>query len=609
VQSQEHIGGIAMKNSPVVRALREAKAASRESKITGIPIDEVTGIRAERSRAIQADSAEALALYNAAAQRVAERGTPEDHLLADDAMSRFRAASRGVRRRDFLKGAGAIAGAGALAALGGGVDTRSAGRASAATSPNIVIVGAGIAGLTCAYTLWKGHSIKSTIYEMGPSTLVGGRIHTLRGFWQNTQKAEAHAEFVTKTHTHLLALVKKFGLGLDKLNDFPSGVVGTYWVNGHRLTQAQINTQWKSTYTTIFSKAAKAAPWPQTYKGYSATGYKFDHMSTEQWVSSNIGLSTDFGQVCLQYTMTTSSATPATASALNLIFLGGATDGAPTMNTELPYHIHGGNDGVITKLVAALPSGTIHYTEQLVAIVKNSNGSYTCSFQNGSTVTQVPADGLVLALPCTTLRNVTLSKAGFSTLMMTAIKNMGLGTAAKIFMQTTGRPWNKDGYDGSSMATLYGGSWESNWQTNNFTSPTAIFVTVPGGSGMGGTGPTCAWIPSTWGLTSHSGAAPAAMVTYYLTKVSTVFPGVRTAYISGSMRYEAGTLDPRFLGSWEYYKVGGFTTFSGYQATKQGYCFMAGSWTTYNFYGYMEGGVRTGQHAATQVNKAFSHLP
>src|SRR5215468_9151784 len=104
--------------------------------------------------------------------------TPDDpqELLADyDAQSETARDASHLSRRDFLK-SGAVLGAGVAGAslLG----WRRAAPANAADA-NVVIIGAGLGGLACAYRLMR-HGIASTVYESRDR--VGGRCWTLRVF-------------------------------------------------------------------------------------------------------------------------------------------------------------------------------------------------------------------------------------------------------------------------------------------------------------------------------------------------------------------------------------------------------------------------------------------
>ena len=124
--------------SDLTRRLREAHAACEESAATGIPLDEVSGMRAERRAAQRRAAREAAEAYNDAVRRVRERGAPEDHVAKWVAMENVKR----VGRREFLKGAGTAAAGIAAAGLAGGVVFEPR-RASAATSKQPASTGTG----------------------------------------------------------------------------------------------------------------------------------------------------------------------------------------------------------------------------------------------------------------------------------------------------------------------------------------------------------------------------------------------------------------------------------------------------------------------------------
>ena len=94
-------------------------------------------------------------------------------------------------------------------------------RRARGANPKVVIVGSGIAGLGCAYCLWRQHGIQADVYEY--NTVPGGRIRTLRGYFADDQIVEEHAEFINPEHTKTLALAKSFGLTLDNTDKYPGG--------------------------------------------------------------------------------------------------------------------------------------------------------------------------------------------------------------------------------------------------------------------------------------------------------------------------------------------------------------------------------------------------
>ncbi|MEP7226452.1 MAG: FAD-dependent oxidoreductase, partial [Gemmatimonadales bacterium] len=105
-------------------------------------------------------------------------GRPIDAILGQQSRDR-------ISRREFLE-AGAFAGV----ALTGMPDVM---RRLRVTTPRVAIVGAGLAGLTCAYRL-KQAGVIATVYE--GNTRLGGRCWSLRGAFNEGQIAEHGGELI-----------------------------------------------------------------------------------------------------------------------------------------------------------------------------------------------------------------------------------------------------------------------------------------------------------------------------------------------------------------------------------------------------------------------------
>src|SRR5262245_44781039 len=106
-----------------------------------------------------------------------------------------------ISRRGFLFGAGAVAAAGI--ALQGGM------RPASEAQPSIVVVGAGLAGLSAAYQLKKA-GYTSQVYEA--SDRVGGRCWTIRGAFAEGQIAEHGGELIDQGHNAIRNLAQELGL-------------------------------------------------------------------------------------------------------------------------------------------------------------------------------------------------------------------------------------------------------------------------------------------------------------------------------------------------------------------------------------------------------------
>jgi len=535
-------------HSNLTRMLREAQAACRESAATGMPIDEVTDMRAERR----------------------------------------------LNRRRFLQSAGGVlaatAAAGFLPPL-----------ARAGSEPRIVIVGGGLAGLRCAQRLWTERGLASTIYEWGDH--VGGRVATLRGFFADRQIAEKHAEFISSEHTSTLSLVRRFGLTLDNTYVDPPDTNSVYWFNGGYYTQAQLNRDWQEFAWSLFYDAVQKAPWPTLYNHYNRTAWEWDHMSVVEWIDRYVpgGMSTQFGKLCAQDAVGENGLAPELQSALNLVYMLGydsslasgyqPKDSPVLAGTDEKWHVHGGNDQIVSGLVSELPSGTIQLGQQLMAVVLNSDSTYTCTFQNEARTYEVTCDHVVLAIPFSTLRKVDLSKAGLSALKMRAINNLQLGNSAKIMLQFDRRVWYALGSNANVQAN---NGAATTWEATNYQPGRAgIVVSFPAGyQGKG--------LAAKYGLTTDDGPAPAAMAKDTLADLEQILPGV-SAHYNGLAYCTDTNIDPHLLGAYSNYSVGQYTGFSGIEPVQEGNIHFAGEQTSINFQGFMEGAVTSGERVAAEI--------
>src|ERR1700742_270949 len=121
-------------------------------------------------------------------------------------------------RRGVVRGGLGTAALAAAAWTAGSLSRASAERRT--SGPEIAVVGAGLAGLACAYELAK-HGLTCTVYEANPDRL-GGRCWTSRG-WAHGQTAEHGGEFIDTVHHPIRNLVAELGLELDDLHGLPGG--------------------------------------------------------------------------------------------------------------------------------------------------------------------------------------------------------------------------------------------------------------------------------------------------------------------------------------------------------------------------------------------------
>jgi monoamine oxidase len=512
-----------------------------------------------------------------------------------------------LSRRTVLGGAGAAAMAAAFTAAFWRAGHRAEHAApSAGHSPRVVIVGSGLAGLGCAYRLWRRHGIRSEIYEYNPAR-AGGRVHTLHGFFDAGQFTEQHGEFISSEHSAMRHLAASFGLTLDNVNRYPPHTHpqderlrfgGRFW------RQASLNRDWRDwAFELFFDAANNKAPWPTLHNRHTAWGWRWDHMPATQWIEENIrgGLESDFGRLCIAVLLDEYGGPPEEQSALNLIYLLGLYDSSPSglqprrqpqlSGTDEKWHIRGGNDQLISGLAGRLPDGTVRLGERLVALRGRGHGRYACTFSGSSGTREIHADHVVLALPFTRLREVELHGIELPPPQLRAIRHEPLGSNSKIQMQFSSRVWNADGWTGDLYTDrIVQGGWET---TIDQRGKPGILIALPGGAAG-------ADIGRRYGLTSYSGPAPAAMAADFLDCFETDFPGARAAF-NGKAFYAWSSGDPHIGGAYSYLKVGQYTAFNGIQGRQHGNLHFGGEHTSVNFQGYMEGALRSGYRCAAEV--------
>jgi monoamine oxidase len=508
----------------------------------------------------------------------------------------------GLTRRRLLAGAGA-------AAIGVSLTSGWAEPAEAAADSRarVLIVGSGIAGLGCAYRLWRTYGIRAHVYEWADRP--GGRIQTLRHHFDDGQLVEEHGEFINPEHTATLGLAAHFGLRLDNADRYPPGPdpdQETFRFNGRHFSQAALNREWHRFGYQLFKHAAvHKAPFPTRFDHSTHWGRRWDHMSVSEWLDGEVpgGSGGDFGQLCISAVLDEYGGAPEEQSALNLIYLlggdastksGNQPRSAPALGgADEKWHVRGGNDQLISGVLSRLPAGTLHVGERLVALAERGNGRVSATFTTGHHTHDVVADHVVLALPFTTLRQVDTRRVSISRLHRRAIHEEPLGSNAKLFLQYSRRVWDhKDQTANAYTDGVVQGSWDA---TGYQPGTAGVLAALPGGTIGREWG-------SRYGLHHHRGTPPKRMVEDYLAGFEALFPGSRSLY-NGKGFYVWSSGDPHILGAYSYLKVGQYTGFNGIQGRREGPLHFAGEHTSINFQGYIEGALRSGRRCADEIAK------
>ncbi len=447
-------------------------------------------------------------------------------------------------------------------------------------APKVVIVGAGTAGLVCAYRLQE-QGIAARIIEA--STRVGGRMFSLRNFFPDNQLTELGGEYIDSSHHTMRDLVKELGLTLNDLGseEEPEGAHGFFFED--RLLPVD------GSFIDLFRPVAKAIAddlKPMKVRGeisYDTPHAKAtDRLSIPEWFEKRRinGLATKVlraayvGEYGLEIDL---------QSALNLLL---------TMGDETPpdefrifgpsderFHIAEGNDSVPTQLAERLKN-PVEFGTRLEAITSDGSG-FTLTLRNDNSAVDAKADMVVLAVPFTILRQLDV-RVKLPDAKRKAIKELGYGTNAKLIAGFSRRVWEESQSTGYTFTDL---EFQCCWETSRGQPGSHAILTNFAGGNLG------------QHLNEGEMENRAVM---FASQVERIYPGARDAFTKKAVRQHWPS-SPFALGSYTCYKPGQYSTLADSVATPVGNLFFAGEHTSAEFNGYMEGAAESGERAAKEV--------
>ncbi len=487
-----------------------------------------------------------------------------------------RATQRPLSRREFLKVSGALT----ATTLAGGLLHRT-GWTADGNDPRIVIVGAGIAGLSAAYHL-RRRGLCATLYEASNRT--GGRIFSAQNLFAPGLTTELGGEFIDSIHRDMLHFVRAFDLELiDLESPSESSLETRYYFDGQGYTEAQIIEALRPIARQI-KRDAQQAGYPVTYNNYNAHAYALDHTSLADYLTQ-IG-ATGWLYKLLEVAYVTEYGLDAgEQSCLNLIFLIDTqlNDGFEIFgDSDERYKVRGGNQQITDRL-AQMMANQIHLEHRLIAIHEGSHG-YRLTFERaGGGQVEVQADFVLLTLPFTLLREVDIQVA-LPPVKRRAINELGYGTNAKLILGFTSRYWRDQGYNGDFFTDE---PFQSGWDSSRLQAGNAGSLTL--------------FLGGTPGVQVGQGT-PQSQAARFLPGVNRLFPGATTQYTGNAVRFHWPSY-PFTKCSYSCWKVGQYTSIAGAEFEPVGRLFFAGEHTSIDYQGYMNGGAETGRRAARLIRQ------
>lgn len=450
---------------------------------------------------------------------------------------------------------------------------------SRAADDRVLIVGAGIAGLTAAYRLRQADVAVDVVEATGT---VGGRMRSLSNASGILSAIELGGEFIDSGHRHIHALAAELGLSVVDLYSADAGLKAqTWYFQGQVLNPEHLIPMLEPLIYAIQSDLRGLAS-GLTYRTSTPAAAQLDQMSLADYLD-RLAIAPVLRSIVRVAYLNEFGREPEEQSCLNLLLLMGSD---PTLwqlygDSDERYHIAGGNDQ-IPRLLAAQVATAIDTGTILEAIDGPLNGPYRVSLRQGASSIERTYSRIVLALPFTLLRQVAIG-IDLPPVKRQAIQLLGYGSHSKLMTPYRERIW-RTRYGAS--ATLFSdldfqGVWES---TRYEAGPGGWLANLAGGK---------------QGLAVGRNS-PDLHAQQIATQLEPLFPGLIGLRQGRAVRaFWPG--EPYQQGSYSCYLTGQWTQFGGAEGERVGNLWFAGEHCSRQAQGYMDGACETGDTAAREI--------
>jgi len=448
----------------------------------------------------------------------------------------------------------------------------------------IVILGAGLAGLSAAYQLTRaGHDV--TILEA--RTRAGGRVHTLREPFADGLHAEAGAMFIPESHDLVMQYIRLFRLPLIAVPTRQR--LPVYYLRGKRINPNQTReTNWpldlspeekslglggmteKYVIPAVREMGdAAAMNWPPDKLK------KYDRMTYAEFLRSQ-GASNEAVRLLRLNDADLTGDGVDRVSALMVL-----REAALNLNSGQLYTIRGGTDLLPGALAARLAS-KILYGSPVVRIEHDARGVRVTYLRPGSYET-IAAEYLVCTLPFSILKEIKVSPP-FSVAKERAIRELPYTSAARVYLQSRREFWTGEGLGISAYTDL----------------------------------PIMAIVNSTLNQRGTRGILDAYMTGDQARRVTEMKETERLSFTLGEMEkvypairknFEGGTSvcwdeDRWARGAYAWFKPGQMSDLLPHIARPEGRIHFAGEHVS-SWPGWMQGAFQSGHRAAREINEAL----
>lgn len=492
-------------------------------------------------------------------------------------------------RRQFLRQSlRAGSSLGVLSLAGCGTFDRLFGMDPGLYEGEVLIVGAGLAGLAAAYEL-KKRGVPFRLIEA--STRPGGKVQSLQ-YFHGDLWAELGGEYIDPSQVEIISLCRELGVTLSEVPSNPGGRGTLYWSGENLLSGPAIEAPVRSVMNRLIERrrAALAGADPLQAFGVGAPeGVRaLDQMSAKELLES---LRTPSSARGVDYLLAASrvqhGVEPEELSAAAFL---GPLD--PQGRTGALRRVEGGSEVLVRTLYdrirGVLPEFLVKFRTSLESL-RERGDRFECRLRTPSGTQTIWTRSLILAVPPQALRKIGgLQELQLSEARRDALKGMKQAAHTKLLLGTESRFWREASQGPILSANLLGlsGAQSVTDASRGRPGPLGVLSFTLGGAG--------------------ARAANAGLREVAEKDLQKVWRR-SLPQLSAKQAFRNWSLPASGGGSFLAYRPGELTKWNGVfgEGDYEGRLFFAGEHTSERFYGSMQGAVESGQRAARQVAAAL----
>lgn len=343
----------------------------------------------------------------------------------------------------------------------------------------VIIIGAGAAGLAAAYALKKaGRPFR--IFESADR--IGGRVRTVKPWGPPGHCAELGAEFIDGRHTNVLRLCKELNLPVDQVEDVAGLEKLLVFSQNRWIPQRQFAAELEPVLELLIRRRLQIVGDEShlTDLSNSKAAREFDRQSAAQMLNefgSKLSLRARayFDQVCLSQFGVESERQSSLALLMSM---------DPEVRGNQVFRVRGGT-GELTRTMfdrvsGVLPGFLVRLRHRWVG-VREEQGRFELRFRTEKGLQNLRARRVIIALPLPQLRKVEgWSSLAWSDEARAAIDGWKLAAQTRTLLGFRDRPWRDrvGNAPGSTGALLGGPIVQSAWDSSRGISGDAGLLTV-----------------------------------------------------------------------------------------------------------------------------------